>query len=190
MNQIETDINYLKKQFPTGTLYKYEKGHTICNIHSKVNTFRWLLQGTFDYYTTSKDPEEEVLVCQISEPMSTLGLNGLNDRKRYTYKIVVASEQATFFEVPIEAMIYHLENDDNNQTITKVSRSLYHQLRQALLKQTDLLQAARYRPLQKDREFFMGPDTEQAEVVSLMRRSPFLDYFDDQQLSQIASIAE
>ncbi|WP_235856475.1 cyclic nucleotide-binding domain-containing protein [Flagellimonas oceanensis] len=190
MNQIETDINYLKKQFPTGTLYKYEKGHTICNIHSKVNTFRWLLQGTFDYYTTSKDPEEEVLVCQISEPMSTLGLNGLNDRKRYTYKIVVASEQATFFEVPIEAMIYHLENDDNNQTITKVSRSLYHQLRQALLKQTDLLQAARYRPLQKDREFFIGPDTEQAEVVSLMRRSPFLDYFDDQQLSQIASIAE
>nr|WP_297782963.1 cyclic nucleotide-binding domain-containing protein [uncultured Allomuricauda sp.] len=190
MSHFEADINYLKKQFPNGTISVYEKGHVICNIHTKVHTFRWLLQGTFDYYTTTKDPEEEVLVCQISEPMSTLGLNGLNDRKRYTYKIVVASEQASFFEVPIEEVIHHLINDKNNQTLAQVSRSLYHQLRQALLKQTDLLQAARYSPLLNDREFFMGPDTEQAEVVSLMRRSPFLDYFDDQQLSQIASIAE
>jgi lysophospholipase L1-like esterase/CRP-like cAMP-binding protein len=190
VSQIEADIHYLKEQFPNGTISEYVKGHVICNIHTKVNTFRWLLQGAFDYFTTAKDPEEEVLVCQISEPMSTLGLNGLNDRKRYTYKIAVSSEQASFFEVPIEEMVVHLENDDNNQTISKVSRSLYHQLRQALLKQTDLLQAARYRPLQKNREFFMGPDTEQSEVVSLMRRSPFLDYFDDQQLSQIASIAE
>ncbi|MEC7769667.1 MAG: cyclic nucleotide-binding domain-containing protein [Bacteroidota bacterium] len=190
MNHIEADINYLKEQFPNGTISVYEKGHVICNIHTKVRTFRWLIQGAFDYYTTTKDPEEEVLVCQISEPMSTLGLNGLNDRKRYTYKIAVASERASFYEVPIEKMVHHLENDQNNQTIAKVGRSLYHQLRQALLKQTDLLQAARYRPLQKDQEFFIGPDTEQAEVVSLMRRSPFLDYFDDRQLSQIASIAE
>lgn len=190
MNHIETDIVYLKKQFPNGILNIHQKGHAICNIHSKVNTFRWLLQGTFDYFTTTKDTEEEVLVCQISEPMSILGLNGLNDRKRYTYKIVVSSDQATFFEVPIEVIIHHLAHTENNQTILKISRSLYHQLRQALLKQTDLLQAARYRSLNNDQQFFMGPATEQAEIVSLMRRSPFLDYFDDQQLSQLASIAE
>ncbi|MCK0162167.1 cyclic nucleotide-binding domain-containing protein [Allomuricauda sp. F6463D] len=190
MNQIEEDLDYLKKQFPNGTVSLYEKGHIICNIHSKVNTFRWLLKGSFDYYTTSVDPDEEVPVCQISKPLSTLGLNGLNERKRYTYKITVASEQATFYEVPIDQMIDHLENEKDNLTICKVGRSLYHQLRQALLRQTDLLQAARHRPLQKDREFFIGPNTEQAEVVSLMRRSPFLDYFDDQQLSQIATIAE
>ncbi len=190
MDQIKADLDYLKNQFPDGTISSYTKGHIICNIHTKVNTFRWLLKGSFDYYTTSADPEEEVPVCQISKPMSILGLNGLNNRKRYTYKIVVVSEQATFFEVPIDQMVDHLENDLDNLTITKVSRSLYHQLRQALLRQTDLLQAARYRPLQKDREFFMGPDTEKAEVISLMRRSPFLDYFDDQQLSRMASITE
>ena len=190
MTQIEEKIKTLEEQFPGGTIKTYPKGHIICNIHTKVKIFRWLLLGTFDYYSTVDEPEDEVLVCQISEPMSTLGLNGLSERKRYTYKVVVASEQASFFEVPISTMAQTIKNDSENLLLKKVCGSLYHQLRHALLKQTDLLNAARFRPLQKDREFFISPEAEKSEVVSLMRRSPFLDQFDEKQLSQIASIVE
>lgn len=190
MRHLNADITHLINQFPEGTLQSYPKDHIICNIHTKVKTFRWLVQGTFDYYTSLANPEDEVLVCQISEPMSTLGLNGLSERKRYTYKIEVASDQATFFEVPIGAMLPYLRNDVENALLKKICGSLYHQLRQALLKQTDLLQAAQNRPLRKDREFFVSPDAEKSEVVSLMRRSPFLDHFDEKQLSQMASLAE
>lgn len=190
MRQIALDIEYLQQRFPSGVINSYQKGHVLCNIHAKVETFRWLLKGTFDYFTAVEEPENEVLVCQISEPMSTLGLNGLNERKRYTYKIVIASDEAIFFEVPIDNVLDFLHDDVENDVLSKISSSLYHQLRHALLKQTDLLQAARYKPLRKDREFYVSPEAEKSEVVSLMRRSPFLDHFEEKQLSQIAAIAE
>ena len=187
---MEIRIANLWKQFPEGEIKEYEKDHVICNLHTKVKTFRWLLHGTFDYYTSIGEPVDEVLVCQISEPLSTLGLNGLGERKRYTYKVTVSSDTARFFEVPIATLAQCIKNDHENLMLSDICSSLYHQLRQALLKQTDLLHAARYKPLQKDREFFISPEAEKSEVVSLMQRSPFLDQFDEKQLGQMAILAE
>ncbi len=183
-------IEQLKMLFPKGETKEYSKGDVICNRHIKVKTFRWLVQGTFDYYSAVQEPEDEVLVCHISEPWSILGLNGFNERKRYTCKVVVSSEKAKFFEVSLDTLANYLNTPKSQWLLQNISTALYQQLRQALLKQTDLLQAVRYRPLLQEKEFFISPEAEKAEVVSLMRRSPFLDQFEERQLSQIASIAE
>lgn len=186
----DTHISQLKSIFPEGKLKEYPKNHILFNIHREVKMFRWILTGLVDYYIEFEDSENDILVCQISEPMSTLGVNGLNNPKRYNYKAVTASNDATFFEVPIEQLEAYLTKDHKNTLLTNIGSTLYYQLKSALLKQIELLQPVRNTPLEDDQEFFMSPETNSAEIVNLMRCSPFLDQFSEEKLSKIAALAE
>ncbi|MDT0608300.1 cyclic nucleotide-binding domain-containing protein [Croceitalea rosinachiae] len=186
----DIDIKLLESLFAGGKTQHYLKGHTICDIHREIKKFRWLVKGSLDYFIPLQESENEILVCQISEPMSTIGLGGLNAPRRYTYKAMVSSDSATFFEIAIDELEEHLKKDTENKLFKSISSRLYHQLRAALLKQMDLLQPVRFHPLIGDKEFFMTPETESTEVISLMRCSPFLDQFNEDRLSKLASIAE
>ncbi|MRI01847.1 hypothetical protein GH721_14995 [Kriegella sp. EG-1] len=183
-------IAHLKANFPQGKTKVYPKNHVLFKIHKKVKTFRWILSGLVNYYLESDEPENDILVCQISEPLSTLGVDGLNSPKRYNYKAVTSSNGATFFEVPISALETYLTKDSKNKLLINIASTLYHQLKSALLKQTELSQPARTKPIEDDREFYMSPETNTAEIIKLMRCSPFLDQFSEKNLSKIASISE
>ena len=185
-----TDINTLKQIFPKGDLKEYPKGLVICDTHREVTKFRWLVEGTMDYFVTLEHPESEILVCQISKPYSTLGASGLNPPNRYTFKVAVSSSKAQFFEVSIDDLKHQLAQEHKNELSKRINSGLYHQLRTALLKQTELLQPVRFKPLADNKEFFMTPDKNQSEVIQLMRCSPFLDQFSEAQLSSLAAIAE
>ena len=100
----EITTEKLKEYFPNGALKTYAKGYAISYIHKKVRTFRWLLEGSIAYYIPTDNPDKDVLVCQNSEPFSTLGLNGFTTPKRYIYKVLIASQKAVFFEIPFEAV--------------------------------------------------------------------------------------
>lgn len=180
----------LKGYFPTGSTQSYPKDYVICDIHRKVKTFRWLLEGSIDYYISVENPENDILVNNCSEPFTTIGLNGFNSRKRYTYKAIVSSPKAVFFEVPLIELKDYIKHDGENTLLKGIGVKLYHQLRTALLKQTELLSPVRFQPFVEDREFYVSPDTEQTEIVALMRRSPFLDYFEEKYLTHMAKIAE
>lgn len=176
--------------FPKGNVRLYEKDHVICYIHKKVKTFRWLLEGSISYYIHVENPENDILVNNSSEPFTTIGLNGFNSRNRYTYKAVVASKKASFFEVPFGDLKDYIHKDKNNALLKSIGVKLYHQLRYALLKQTELLNPVRFQPFLEDREFFISPESEHSEIVSVMRRSPFLDHFEEKYLVRMAMIAE
>ena len=180
----------LQSIFPSGNLKTYKKGFVICDIHREVRHFRWLVEGTMDYFISLESQENEILVCQISEPFSTLGFSGLNLPGRYTYKTVVSSENSTFFEVPINVLKDYLKSDPKNNLLKEISSKLYNQLRVALIKQTELLQPVRFNPLEEDREFFMSPNDDVSEIVKIMRCSPFLDQFTEEQLSKMGEITE
>lgn len=180
----------LKEYFPNGSIRTYEKDHIICYIHKKVKTFRWLLEGSISYFIAVENPDNDILVNTSSEPFTTIGLNGFNARNRYTYKAVVASSKAVFFEVPLGELKDYIQRDKENTLLKGIGVKLYHQLRNALLKQTELLTPVRFQPFLEDREFFISPESEQSEIVSVMRRSPFLDHFEEKYLIRLAKIAE
>ena len=186
----DTHITQLKAIFPEGEIKEYPKNHILFNIHREVKKFRWILSGLVDYYIEFKDSEQDILVCQISEPMSTLGINGLNNPKRYNYKAVTSSNGASFFEVPIAQLEAYLAKDNENTLLKNIGSKLYHQLKSALLKQIELLQPVRSKSFEDDREFFMTPETNTTEIISLMRCSPFLDQFSEDKLSKMAALAE
>ncbi|WP_299434001.1 cyclic nucleotide-binding domain-containing protein [uncultured Maribacter sp.] len=192
MLRLENDAHFrqLKAIFPEGKTKEYPKNHVLFNIHREVKKFRWILKGLVDYYIEFEEPENDILVCQISEPMSTLGINGLNNPKRYNYKAVTSSKGATFFEIPITQLEAYLAKDSKNTLLKNIASKLYHQQKSALLKQIELLQPVRSRPFEDDREFFMTPKAKPSEIISLMRCSPFLDQFSEKKLSKIASLAE
>ena len=186
------DINFtsLQQIFPKGILKKYPKGHIICDNHREIRNFRWLIEGSMDYFISLGPSENEIMVCQISEAFSTLGVNGLNPPGRYTFRVVASTETAQFFEIPIDQLKEHVHHDSQNASLKKITSGLYHQLRTALLKQTELLQPVRFKPLADDREFFMRPNNDTSAVIQLMRCSPFLDQFSETHLAMIAEIAE
>lgn len=186
----EISTEKLKEYFPKGVIKTYEKGYAISYIHKKVNTFRWLIEGSVNYYISLDSPESDILVCQNSEPFSTIGLNGFNTPKRFTYKAIVASAKASFFEIPFNDLDAYLKKGHQNVLLKNIGAKLYHVLRTALLKQTELLSPARFQPFVEDRQFFISPVTEQEEIVSLMRRSPFLDFFEEKNLMALAALAE
>ena len=186
----EINIKNLQEYFPSGVTKEYEKGHVICYIHKKVRTFKWLLEGSVNYYISLENPENDVLVCQNSEPLTTIGLNGFNTPKRYTYKATVGSHQAMFFEIPFEDLETYLRKGHQNILLKNIGAKLYHLLEAALLKQTELLNPVRFQPFVEDRQFFISPAAEKEEIVSLMRRSPFLDFFEEKYLMAIAAFAE
>ena len=74
--------------------------------------------------------------------------------------------------------------------LKNIGSKLYHQLKSALLKQIELLQPVRSKSFEDDREFFMTPETNTTEIISLMRCSPFLDQFSEDKLSKMAALAE
>ncbi|MEP5434607.1 MAG: cyclic nucleotide-binding domain-containing protein, partial [Flavobacteriaceae bacterium] len=186
----EISTEKLKEYFPKGVIKTYEKGYAISYIHKKVNTFRWLIEGSVNYYISLDSPESDILVCQNSEPFSTIGLNGFNTPKRFTYKATVASAKASFFEIPFNDLDVYLKKGHQNVLLKNIGAKLYHVLRTALLKQTELLSPVRFQPFVEDRQFFISPVTEQEEIVSLMRRSPFLDFFEEKNLMTLAALAE
>jgi len=186
----ELQISTLKQLFPLGKVKEYPKDHIICDTHTEVKKFRWLIDGVMDYFISLENPDNELLVCQISEPYSTLGASGLNPPRRYTFRVVVSSNTAQFFELPIDVLKKHLHQEDSNEMLQQITAGLYHQLRTALLKQTELLQPVRFKPLVDDREFFMTPEESEAEVIQVMRCSPFLDQFTETNLAAMAQIAE
>ncbi|MDO1513188.1 cyclic nucleotide-binding domain-containing protein [Maribacter confluentis] len=186
----EINTQKLQEYFPNGQIKTYSKGYAISYIHKKVSTFRWLLEGSVNYYISLENPESDILVCQNSEPFSTIGLNGFNTPKRFTYKAIVASTQATFFEIPFKELKAYLQKGHQNILLKNIGSKLYHVLRTALLKQTELLNPVRFQPFVEDRQFFISPVAEQEAIVSLMRRSPFLDYFEERNLMALAALAE
>ena len=185
-----TKVAHLKSLFPDGKINNYSKHHLIFNIHREVKKFRWLLHGVVDNFIEMPDQESDILVCQISESLTTLGLNGLQNPKRYTYKAVVSSEEASFFEVPITQLEAYLTIDTTNTLLKTIGSKLYHQLRSALLKQTELLQPVRAQSVYDEDEFFMSPETNKKDIIKVMRHSPFLDLFSEKQLAKIAALAE
>lgn len=191
-NRLTFDFNetVLSQLLPVATQKEYTKGHVICDLHLEVKTFRWLLEGSVDYFITLEDSENEILVCQISEKSSILGHSGLNTPGRHTYKAVVSSEMARFYELTIDALKTYIGEDKDNQLLRNITKTLYAQLRIALLKQTELLQPVRFAPLPKDREFFMQPHDDEATIIKVMRCSPFLDQFTETQLAKIAHVVE
>ncbi len=186
----DAHIKQLKAIFPEGKIKEYPKNHVLFNIHREVKKFRWILSGLVNYYIEFKEPEKDILVCQISEPMSTLGINGLNNPKRYNYKAVTSSKGATFFEIPIAQLETYLAKDSKNTLLKNIASKLYHQQKSALLKQIELLQPVRSTPFEEDREFFMTPESTISEIINLMRCSPFLDQFSEKKLSKMAALAE
>ncbi|MBU2946671.1 GDSL-type esterase/lipase family protein [Zobellia uliginosa] len=186
----DISISQLQEKFPNGKIKTYEKSHTICFIHKKVSMFRWLIEGSMAYYISLENPDKDVLVCQNSEPFSTLGLNGFTPSKRYVYKVLVASEKADFFEIPFEQIETYLQEGHKNILLKNIGSKLYHLLHTALLKQSELLNPVRFQPFVEDRKFQISPVAEKEEVISLMRKSPFLDFFEEKHLSAMATLAE
>tara|TARA_R110000764_G_scaffold40951_2_gene91667 strand:+ start:2451 stop:5033 length:2583 start_codon:yes stop_codon:yes gene_type:complete len=186
----ELSTEKLKEYFPNGQVNTYSKGYIISYIHKKVSTFRWLLEGSVNYYISFENSESDILVCQNSEPFSTIGLNGFNTPQRFTYKAVVSSPKATFFEIPFIALEAYLKKGHQNILLKNIGAKLYRVLQTALLKQTELLNPVRFQPFVEDRQFFISPVAEHEEIVSLMRRSPFLDYFEEENLMALAGLAE
>jgi len=188
--QQELSIEKLQEYFPNGEVQTYSKGYVICYIHKKVNTFRWLIEGSVDYYVSLENPESDILVCQNSEPFSTIGLNGFNTPKRFTYMAKVASPKATFFEIPFKDLHAYLNKGHQNILLKNIGAKLYRVLHTALLKQTELLSPVRFQPFVEDSQFFVSPVSEKEEIISLMRRSPFLDYFEEKDLLAMTALVE
>ncbi len=182
-------IQQLKNYFPNGCIKGYEKGHVIFDIHKKVSKFRWLIEGSINYYVSLEKSDKDILVCQNSEPFTTTGLNGFNAPKRYTYKAIVASKKVVFFEVSIDTVTAYLQNNPENTLLKSIGSKLYHVLHNALLKQVELLNPVRNQPFVENRKFFISPIATKEKIVSLMRRSPFLDNFEEKYLSLMATKA-
>lgn len=181
---------FLQQTFPQGKTITYPRNYVICDTHQEVKNFRWLLEGTMDYFISLENPENEILVCQISESYSTIGAPGLKPPHRYTFRVLVSSAAARFFEVSIDDLKQHLGKEPKNGLLKNITSGLYKQLRTALLKQTELLLPVRFKPFVDDREFFMTPNESKSDKIQLMRRSPFLDELSELQLSRIADISE
>ncbi|WP_299251710.1 cyclic nucleotide-binding domain-containing protein [uncultured Aquimarina sp.] len=182
-------IHQLQNYFPNGCIKEYEKGHIIFDIHKKVTKFRWLIDGSINYYVSLEKSGNDILVCQNSEPFTTTGLNGFNAPKRYTYKAVVASRKVSFFEISIDTIAAYLQNNTENTLLKSIGSKLYHVLHTGLLKQLELLNPVRNQPFVENRKFFISPIATKEKIVSLMRRSPFLDNFDEKYLSLMATKA-
>lgn len=189
MNPIKV-LDQPQKFFPTGVTKNYAKDYLLCDTHKKVETVHWLVSGTISFYLTKHELDQEILVSQTAEPYTIIGWNGLTASGRYTYRATIASEEATFFEIPLRDFKAYLTTSQDNELLRYVCANMYHQLKYALLKQTELLHPRRAdQPVATD-EFFVTPEASKVEIVALMRRSPFLDTFSEGHLSLLAEYAE
>ncbi|MGB5942142.1 MAG: GDSL-type esterase/lipase family protein [Leeuwenhoekiella sp.] len=182
--------NMLQDRFPSGSIITQTHGVSISVTHKKVKYVHWLLHGRIDYHVKIHNPEQEILVAQTEKPLTPVGWNGLLPPGRFTYTCKVSSENATFFKVELKEFRKYVEHDVSNELLYATCVGNYQLLKNALNKHVELLQPHRFRvPDEKD-EFFMGPEMEKSEIVSLMRRSPFLDQFSEGNLSNLAALTE
>lgn len=184
------DKQTLAGYLPNGKTVSYEKKKVLCIPHQKVTTIHWLLRGTLDYYVSLEKPKKSILVNKISEPMTLVGWSGFNSPGRFSHTVVVGSKEALFFEVPLQDLMTFVSNTQDAGLLREICRSLYHQLGSSLQRQLKLLQPLKYRETISFDDYFISAESSEREIMELMRKSPFLEKFDETELLKLVALVE
>lgn len=183
------DKNLLFQLFPQGKKLVLTKKSVISTPHQRVTSVYWLLKGTIEHFVALDKPKKNIMVGKTTEPMSFIGWNGLNDPMRFSHACVIGSKEATLFEVSIEDLNAFLTSKNDTAFMKSLCQRLYAQFGLSLAKAVKFESSAPSEP--SDYEgYYISPNAEKMEIIHLMRRSPFLEKFDEEELLLFSEMAE
>lgn len=189
VSNIKVDLVFLTENFPKGQLLILKKGEIVCHLHKKVEYIHWLISGSISFYLALHEGDPEVEVCQISESFLPIGWNGLNPPGRHTKNIVVASDEALFYQVRLDDNQTFLATIPSNTLQIHVCKKQFALLKQAVFKQKDVLPDRVIAETQLyDIHYEMALQNRDG-LFELMKKSPFLEPFDDAELQRLAAYA-
>lgn len=183
------DLQLLQKDFPDGALVTLSKGTMICHIHKKVEYIHWLISGSIGFVVAVNEGDPEVEVCQISEPFLPIGWNGLNPPGRHTKNILVVSEEALFFKVKLVDDHAFLATITDADLHIHVCRKQFSLLKQAIVRQKEILPKKEFTDPPNYENHYESTQQAPKAVTELFRKSPFLEPFEDAELSILAEHA-
>lgn len=176
--------------FPNGKTISLGKKEVICVPHQRVTSFYWLLKGTLDYYVTIERPSKSYLVNKISSPYTPIGWSGLNEPRRFAHTVVVGSKEATLFEVPTNDALEHVRVTSKLNLIEQLTKSIYDQIKESLIRQSKLVALPKEVEPSPIESYYITADSGVDAILELMRKSPFLEKFPDDQLLKLAQTVE
>lgn len=182
-------VPFLQKTFPDGEVFDLEKEAILAFPHQRITHFYWLIEGGLDYLMTMDDADEDILVSEISEPFMPIGWAGFNAPHRFGLKIQVASEKVQLFKVALGTVQAHALS--NPSLIKHICGKVYHQLGLNLRMQGKKLEVAPTQTAETAFEnYYISPESSPQEIILLLRRSPFMEEFEETDLYRLAQMAE
>ncbi|HAA15436.1 MAG TPA: hypothetical protein DCE41_28545 [Cytophagales bacterium] len=173
--------------FPNGKIRILPKKTVIATPHQKVTSIYWLLEGSIDHYVSLDKPKKNVLVNKTAEPMTCIGWNGLNAPGRFYHATVVGSKEAELYEVPMDQIEQYLDSNPDSAFLRDIGQRIYYQFGQALSRQIKQMEHEHLPTAPSTLEpYVISPEPDTEEMITLMRRSPFMEAFEDEDLRELA----
>lgn len=182
------DLAYLQTHFPDGDVMSLQQGELVSDVHKKIEYIHWLIDGTLSFVMSLGTDSPEIEVCSFSESLFPIGWYSLDTPIRYTKRIAVASEKATFYRVKINNEKSFLNSLTDIRLHKHVAQVQFQLLKAAVCKQKEILPKHVFIEPNQPKQYEELFDVEVENVNSLLRQSPFFDSFDDAMLEKLAPL--
>ncbi|WP_134087951.1 cyclic nucleotide-binding domain-containing protein [Olivibacter sp. XZL3] len=184
-----TDLTHLQQQFPEGEVIELKKDTLVCHIHKKIAYIHWLIAGRVSFFVALNENDPEIEVCDFEGALLPIGWNGMDTPSRHTKNISVASEKASFFRVAISGHSAFLNTIKDVALHRHVCRTQFSLLQRALLHQKRVLPQHQFTEPAPRNSTYDAIAQHTTAIMELLRRSPFFEFFDDQELLLLAGQA-
>ena len=167
-----------------------DKGTIIANHHQKVEYLYVLQKGSLNHYLSLDHPKKDILVGKTKFEGSVIGWSGFNTPGRFSCKIKVASKEARLLRFNFSDVFQLVFQEKRVEWLKNLGALVYQQLESSLNRQLSKGIAHPHINSNQLESFLTSPEPHQDEVINLMRRSPFMEAFQEKYLREVSLIVE
>ncbi|MFY0599262.1 MAG: cyclic nucleotide-binding domain-containing protein [Cyclobacteriaceae bacterium] len=168
------------------------KGDILTEQFAKADYFYFLLEGEISFYLNVEEGHEELQVGKTTEKYTPIGWSGLISPNRYATTVRVSSEKAKLLCWEFSSLAERLlDNKLSNELIKIICSRCTFLIREAI----DLLSSFTpkvndYQSLVSLEEFQNTRLPEEQDIVQFLRKSPFFEKFEEEQIDFLARHVE
>lgn len=182
----------LKPIFDEAHEITLNKGDILTEQFAKADYFYILIKGEISLFLNVEEGMDELLVGKTSEPNTPIGWSGLISPNRYSTTARISSNKAKLLCWEFASLADQLtENSLSNELIKMICSRCTGMIREAI----DLLSA--FTPSIPDNqslasleEFQNTKLPEEQDIVQFLRKSPFFEKFEEEQIEFLARHVE
>lgn len=168
------------------------QGDILTEQFAKADYFYFLIEGEISFLLNVEEGHEELQVGKTSEPFTPIGWSGLISPNRYATTAKVSSKSAKLLCWEFESLAEKLQDNHlSNELIRFICSRCPFLIREAI----DLLSSftptiSDYQSLVSLEEFQNTKLPEEQDIFQFLRKSPFFEKFEEEQIEFLARHVE